>query len=171
MFKQVLNNENTLVRIKDVLNYEQPNKYLVTSTDYSPDSSLNPVLTANKAFILGYTDELFGVYDKGECIIFDDFTMDVKFVNFSFKVKSSAIKILTAKPNVNLKFIFEYLSFLNLSASEHKRHYISEIESMEISLPDSHYQNQIANTLSIIDEKIKMESEIQRLMVSKNNTC
>jgi len=69
---------------------------LATNTDYSSDTSLIPVLTANKAFVLGYTDEDLCIYDKGECIILDDFTMDVKFVNFQFKVKSSAIKILKA---------------------------------------------------------------------------
>jgi type I restriction enzyme S subunit len=106
----------------------------VTNTDYSSDDSLIPVLTANKAFILGYTKENFGIYDKGECIIFDDFTMDIKFVDFLFKVKSSAIKILTTKTDVNLKFMFEYLSFLFIS-NDHKRHYISEIERMKIHCP------------------------------------
>ena len=91
------------------MNYEQPTKYLVSDTDYSSDASKIPVLTANKSFVLGYTNEKFGIYDKGECIIFDDFTMDLKFVDFPFKVKSSAIKILTPKLNVNLRFVFEYL--------------------------------------------------------------
>ena len=167
LYKQILNGENELVRIKDILNYEQPTKYLVTNTDYSSDTSLIPVLTANKAFVLGYTDEGFGVYDKDECIIFDDFTMDMKFVNFRFKVKSSAIKILTAKPNMNLKFTFEYLSFLNLSSNEHKRHYISEIEQMEIAFPDHIRQKQIAVVLSSIDEKIKTESEIYTLLIKQ----
>ncbi len=65
LYKQILNGENELVRIKDILNYGQPTKYLVTNTDYSSDTSLIPVLTANKAFVLGSTDEGFGVYDKG----------------------------------------------------------------------------------------------------------
>jgi len=164
LYEQILNQENEIVQIKEVLNYEQPTKYLVSNTDYSSDNSLIPVLTANKAFVLGYTAEDFGIYDKGECIIFDDFTMDTKFVDFPFKVKSSAIKILTAKSNVNLKFMFEYLSFLGLSSVEHKRHYISEIEPIEISLPKHHKQNQIANILSGIDEKIKMESDIYTLL-------
>ncbi len=167
LYKQIHSEENELVQIKDVLNYEQPTKYLVTNTDYSSDTSLIPVLTANKAFVLGYTDEGFGVYDKDECIIFDDFTMDMKFVNFRFKVKSSAIKILTAKPNMNLKFTFEYLSFLNLSSNEHKRHYISEIEQMEIALPDQNRQKQIAVILSSIDDKIKTESEIYALLIKQ----
>ena len=167
LYKQILNGENELVRIKDILNYEQPTKYLVTNTDYSSDTSLIPVLTANKAFVLGYTDEGFGVYDKDECIIFDDFTMDMKFVNFRFKVKSSAIKILTAKPNMNLKFTFEYLSFLNLSSNEHKRHYISEIEQMEIALPDHIRQKQIAIVLSSMDEKVKTESKVYTLLIKE----
>ncbi len=108
-----------------------------------------------------------GVYNKEECIIFDDFTMDMKFVNFPFKVKSSAIKILTAKPSVNLKFIFEYLSFLDLSSLEHKRHYISEIELMEIALPDNHEQNQISNILHRIRQKIENENEMQKVLIKQ----
>ena len=167
LYEQILNQENEYVQIKDTLNYEQPTKYLVTNTDYSSDISLIPVLTANKAFVLGYTDEEFGIYDKGQCIIFDDFTMDIKFVNFIFKVKSSAIKILTAKPNVNLKFIFEYLSFLNLSSNEHKRHYISEIEPMEMQLPNYVQQTYVADFLSSIDDKIKTEFEIHTLLLKQ----
>lgn len=167
LFAHILNEGNELVQIKELLNYEQPNKYLVTNTDYSSDTSLIPVLTANKSFVLGYTDEFFGVYNKEECIIFDDFTMDMKFVNFPFKVKSSAIKMLTAKPNINLKFIFEYLSFWDLSSNEHKRHYISEIELMKIALPDCISQNKIADTLSSIEEKIKIESKINILQVKQ----
>ncbi|SHH42747.1 type I restriction enzyme, S subunit [Chryseobacterium oranimense] len=167
LYEQILNQENEYVQVKDTLNYEQPTKYLVTNTDYSSDISLIPVLTANKAFVLGYTDEEFGIYDKGQCIIFDDFTMDIKFVNFIFKVKSSAIKILTAKPNVNLKFIFEYLSFLNLSSNEHKRHYISEIEPMEMQLPNYVQQTYVADFLSSIDDKIKTEFEIHTLLLKQ----
>ncbi|WP_185208978.1 restriction endonuclease subunit S [Chryseobacterium sp. C3] len=167
LYEQILNQENEFVQVKDTLNYEQPTKYLITNTDYSSDISLIPVLTANKAFVLGYTNEEFGIYDKGQCIIFDDFTMDIKFVNFPFKVKSSAIKILTAKPNVNLKFIFEYLSFLNLSSNEHKRHYISEIEPMEIQLPNYIQQKHVADFLSSIDDKVKTEFEIHTLLIKQ----
>lgn len=78
--------------IKELLNYEQPTKYIVESDDYI--NAGIPVLTANKAFILGYTNEN-REYNKGNCIIFDDFTMDFKYVDFNFMVKSSALKILT----------------------------------------------------------------------------
>ena len=48
--------ENNLKRIKkigEILDYEQPQPYLVVSTDYV-DSGI-PVLTAGKSRILGYT--------------------------------------------------------------------------------------------------------------------
>lgn len=93
----------------DVANYEQPNKYLVQSKAYRNDFS-TPVLTAGKTFILGFTDEIQGVYmaSKNPVIIFDDFTTANKWVDFDFKIKFSAIKIITSKDEnkVLLKYIF-----------------------------------------------------------------
>ena len=154
--------------INQLLDYEQPTAYIVANDEYSTDTRLTPVLTANKGFILGYTDEKNGIYQKGACIIFDDFTMDAKYVSFSFKVKSSAIKILTAKPNVNLRFMFEYLSHWELKSEEHKRHYISEISPLVIELPSKEKQNIIAllmtslNNKLTIEEKAKIRYEVQK---------
>lgn len=128
---------------------------------------LTPVLTANKAFILGYIDDNWGGYNKRECIIFDDFTMDLKYVNFPFKVKSSAIKILTAKKNVNLRFVYEYLSFLRSSSTDYKHHYISEIEPMRISVPNTETQSRIANALFSLDRKIDLENSLYDLFVKQ----
>ena len=153
--------------IKDVLDYEQPTNYIVDNTDYQDNSSLTPVLTANKAFILGYSSEKKGIYDKGDCIIFDDFTMDLKYVDFPFKVKSSAIKILKSKYGVNLKYVFEYLSFLNLKSNDHKRHYISEIESIHIPVTKFERQNDIANLFFAMDKKITIESSYKKLFLSQ----
>ena len=83
-------------KLGDVLDYERPDNYIVKSTIYNSNNKI-PVLTANKSFVLGYTDENFGIYENIPAIIFDDFTTDSKFVNFPFKVKSSAIKILKEK--------------------------------------------------------------------------
>ena len=154
VFKQLESNCECWTEIGNMLQYEQPSKYLVASTEYS-DSYATPVLTANKAFILGYTDEEFGIYSKGECVIFDDFTMDVKFVNFPFKVKSSAIKILTAIGNNDLYFTYQYLQNLGLVSEEHKRHYISEIEPMIVACPTFEEQQNISNLLRSFDSKIE----------------
>ena len=154
VFKQLESSCEFCSEIGNMLQYEQPSKYLVTSTEYS-DSYTTPVLTANKAFILGYTDEEFGIYSKGECVIFDDFTMDVKYVNFPFKVKSSAIKILTANSGNDLYFVYEYLQNLGLVSEEHKRHYISEIEPMVVACPTFEEQQNISNLFRSFDSKIE----------------
>ncbi|MBC5617578.1 restriction endonuclease subunit S [Alistipes sp. NSJ-20] len=154
LYIQIQTGEFENKTIGDLLSYEQPVKYIVVDTEYSDDRNLIPVLTANKTFILGYTTEQENVFDKNECIIFDDFTMDVKYVNFPFKVKSSAIKILTAKTNINLYFVYEYLLFLRLMSEEHKRHYISEIEPLNIAIPNPAMQYKIVDCLRCINEQI-----------------
>ena len=154
LFRQIESTCSVYDEIRNMLDYEQPSEYFVNSTEYSDDYQI-PVLTANKAFILGYTDEAYGIYDKGNCIILDDFTMDVKYVTFPFKVKSSAIKILTAKQYVDLYFMYEYLLYLGLVSEEHKRHYISEIEPMNIISPPLETQEHIAQALQAISMKIE----------------
>ena len=153
--------------IADVLCYEQPTKYLVTDTDYTDDDSQVPVLTANKAFILGYTTENFGIYDKGPCIILDDFTLDCKYVDFKFKVKSSAIKILRAKAKTNVRFIFEYFRFLELNTTEHRRHYIAEIEPMSILLPSNEEIDRIACLFTALDERLEAARKELKILESQ----
>ena len=159
MFSLLKDEYTESFEINQLLDYEQPTAYIAANDEYSTDTSLTPVLTANKGFILGYTDEKFGIYQKGECIIFDDFTMDAKYVSFPFKVKSSAIKILTAKPNVNLRFMFEYLSYWELKSEGHKRHYISEIASLVIELPSKERQSIIASLMTSLNSKLDIEAK------------
>ena len=162
LFANLKNLPTEYTEIGELLNYEQPSEYIVASDEYIYDTTKVPVLTANKGFVLGYTDEQFGVYSKGECIIFDDFTMDVKYVSFPFKVKSSAIKILTASSNVNLRFMFEYLQSMDLKSEEHKRHYISEIATSVVAIPMIEIQNRIACIIDSIDRKLTIEQQVAK---------
>ena len=144
--------------VGDVLDYEQPQPYIVENTEYTAEGI--PVLTANKAFVLGYTSETNGIYDQGDCIIFDDFTLDCKYVDFPFKVKSSAIKILTAKNKELLRYTFEFLKYLDLSTEEHKRHYIAETQNQEIILPTEQMVKTIAHIFSILS--LRMETAVKQ---------
>lgn len=143
------------IELSDLLNYEQPSKYLVGEI-LPYDKNKIPVLTANKAFILGSTDDSSGIYTQGDCIIFDDFTTDIKYVNFPFKVKSSAIKILTPKTNTNLKFVYEQMKCIKYPLAGHKRYYLSEYQYITISIPDISEQQAIADVLSTADEEIDL---------------
>ncbi|RVY36925.1 restriction endonuclease subunit S [Helicobacter pylori] len=140
------------VRLGDILSYEQPTKYLVATTQYL-QKGFTPILTAGKTFILGYTNDKHGIYTNIPVIIFDDFTTDSKMVNFPFKVKSSAIKILSLRDNnqADLKYIYEKLTLLKHQVTDHKRYWIDEFSNFEIPLPPLNEQIAIANILSDLD--------------------
>ncbi|MEQ5565312.1 restriction endonuclease subunit S [Providencia hangzhouensis] len=139
----------------ELLEYKQPTPYLVNSTDYNDDYDI-PVLTAGKTFILGYTNELEGIYrGKLPVIIFDDFTTDSKFVDFPFKAKSSAMKILTARDGVSIKYVFEAMQMLDFKIGGHQRHWISIFSNQVIAIPEIAEQRKIASALSCADGEIE----------------
>lgn len=127
----------------DLLEYEQPTAYIVESTDYS-DSYSVPVLTAGKSFILGYTNEMDGVFDKTPVIIFDDFTTATQYVNFPFKVKSSAMKILHINKDLVLpKYIYYRIQIIQFDHSTHKRYWIQQYSKIRVSIPPIPEQERI----------------------------
>lgn len=159
LFKDIHKNANCC--IQDYVIYEQPQKYIVHSTDYlSYGKDYTPVLTANQSFILGYTLEKDGIYEKGDCIIFDDFTNENKYVDFPFKVKSSALKILQTKEGLMLKFFYEYLQFLNFESTDHKRHYLSEVAVTDISVPNLKEQTFVCKIFTSFDNKLRNEKAL-----------
>lgn len=126
-----------------LLSYEQPTPYIVNSTKYS-DKYATPVLTAGKSFIIGYTNEETGIYDSLPVIIFDDFTTSSQYVNFKFKIKSSAMKILTANTELVLpKYIFYRMQIINFDHSTHKRYWIQHYSKIKIDVPSMAEQERI----------------------------
>lgn len=142
-------------QLKEVLVYEQPGKYIVE--DHSYLNTGTPVLTANKSFVLGYTAETDSIYDNVPAIIFDDFTTDTKYVDFVFKVRSSAIKILTSRRDDELRFVFELMSQIRFDPTQHKRYYISQYQHLEIALPNRDEQKKITDCLGSLDDLITAE--------------
>ena len=143
-------------KLGEILNYEQPTKYIVRSTNYKKFGSI-PVLTAGKSFILGYTDEKNGIFpkDKLPVIIFDDFTTALKFVDFPFKVKSSAMKILHPKKDlVDAKYVFYKMQTIDFPVTQHKRYWISKYSQIKIPLPPLSEQKRIVEKIEKLFAKI-----------------
>lgn len=155
-------------KLGECLDYIQPTKYLVSSTEYD-NSYSTPVLTAGKTFILGYTNETNGIFEKNlPVIIFDDFTTATQFVDFPFKAKSSAMKILIPRQDIDIKFIYEAMQIMNYEIGGHERHWISKFSQIDMQIPCLEEQTKIANFLSAIDDKINhCQSQIANTEVWK----
>lgn len=133
--------------LNELLPYEQPGAYIVESTDYN-DAYKTPVLTAGKTFILGYTNETKGIFDRLPVIIFDDFTTASQYVNFKFKVKSSAMKILNINTDLVIpKYIYYKMQVINIDHSTHKRYWIQQYSKIKIKVPPIPEQQRIVSRI------------------------
>lgn len=155
-------------KLGEILSYEQPTKYLVKSTEYYDNNDI-AVLTANKSFILGYTDENDGVFENVPVAIFDDFTTASKYVDFPFKVKSSALKILKLKnESSDLRFVFGKMQLIQFPLGDHKRYWISEYRHLKIEVPSIAEQTTIAKTLCDMDAEIEqLEQKLDKYRMIK----
>ena len=146
-----INSINT-VSLGEVLEYEQPTKYIVDNTNYDDEFDI-PVLTAGKSFLLGYTNETHNVFSNVPVIIFDDFTTAFKYVDFPFKVKSSAMKILKANKEIaDIRFLYYRMMKTGIDTELHKRYWISKYSKVKISLPPLEQQKKIAAILDAADD-------------------
>ena len=154
-------------KIGELAEYEQPLNYIVKSTDYN-DNFDTPVLTAGQTFILGYTSETSGVYaatKENPVIIFDDFTGAFKWVDFPFKVKSSAMKMIKAKRSLtSLRYVFHLMGFLNYTSSDHKRLWISVYSELLVPVPPLPVQREIVR---ILDSFTEVTAQLQEQLTQE----
>ena len=157
-------------KFQDIFSFERPDNYIVKSDKYSNEYTM-PVLTANKAFVLGYTKE------NSPCtktsLIFDDFTLECKYVDFPYMVKSSAIKILTVKDSKkdNLRFSFERLNTTKIEILGHARHYISVVQPTETRTPEIAEQNKISAFFSNLDNLITLHQRKLEKLKNIKKAC
>lgn len=150
-------------KLEEFISYEQPTKYIVDSDQYD-DSYKIPVLTAGKSFILGYTDEKNNIFDNLPVIIFDDFTTSVQFVDFPFKVKSSAMKLLKNTEQADIKYCYYLLKFLQHTPENHKRQWLSATSQNIVELPIIEKQKNIVRKLDKILEVIDNQNKQLELL-------
>lgn len=153
------------VELSSVINYEQPSKYIVENTKYNDDYD-TPVLTAGQTFILGYTNEKDGIYKaskKEPVIIFDDFTTSFHWVDFNFKVKSSAMKMLKVidENKSNFRYLYYCMKNIKYVPLDHTRQWIEKYSKFMIPLPPIKVQKEIVR---ILDEFIEKTTKLQELL-------
>ena len=161
LIQELCPNGVEFVKLGDVLDYEQPTKYIVKCKDYQNEGM--PVLTAGQTFILGYTDETNGIFEASKenpVIIFDDFTTSFHWVDFNFKVKSSAMKMLRvlSEREVSFRFVYYAMKCIKYQTLEHSRQWISKYSQIEIPLPPIEVQTEIVR---ILDKFTSLEAELE----------
>ena len=162
LIKELCPNGVEYKELGEYLDYIQPTKYIVESTDYKNEYSI-PVLTAGQTFILGYTDEKKGIYEasmENPVIIFDDFTGSMHWIDFKFKIKSSAMKIIIPKANKTLNFKYFYYLLKNIKyfSETHTRLWISVFSKFLVPIPPLEIQEEIVR---ILDDYTKSVEELK----------
>ena len=165
-------------KLGEVFKYEQPQAYIVESTEYDDKNDI-PVLTAGQSFILGYTNEHFGIKGASEnnpVVIFDDFTTSSHYVDFPFKVKSSAMKLLTLNSQKdNIHCAYNVLKNINYLPVSHERHWISTFAKFDILLPKcadeqkqvGQYFSQLDNLITLHQRKLDALKKIKSALLEK----
>lgn len=150
-------------KLDELLSYEQPGPYIVKSTNYN-DSYETPVITPGKSFILGHTNETDGIYSVGnnKVIIFDDFTTASRLIDFDFKVKSSAMKILKSSDvkRFNIEYLYYFLQTIYVNNDTHKRYWISEYAPLKVKI---HNYDEQLRIIDYIKKAYKILDSINRI--------
>ena len=159
-------------KLGELFDYEQPQPYIVRGTEYD-DSFPTPVLTAGQSFVLGYTNEKQGIKmasPEHPVIIFDDFTTSSHFVDFPFKVKSSAIKLLTLRDkNEDIHFAYQVLQNIAYTPVSHERHWISKFATFATLMPECKSEMQaIGHFMSNLDGLITLHQR-KRLSIRQRS--
>ena len=165
LIKKLCPNGVEYKELDTLVDYIQPTKYIVKSTKYNDEYDI-PVLTPGQTFILGYTNEKEGIYNadkENPIILFDDFTTAFRWINFKFKVKSSAVKILIPKNNnINFRYIFYTMQTIKFDNTQHNRQWISKYSILKIPVPPIEVQNEIVRILDNFTElEAELESELE----------
>ena len=161
-------------KLEDIFKYEQPQAYIVESTEYD-DRFQIPVLTAGQSFVLGYTDEDFGIKNaspRNPVVIFDDFTTSSHYVDFPFKIKSSAMKLLSlVNEKDDIHCAYNVLQNIGYEPVSHERHWISTFAKFNVYMPqNSAEQKCIGNYFANLDNLITLhQRELEKLQNIKKS--
>ena len=141
----------------------------VDSNQYMSEGK-TPVIDQGADFICGYTNIVPSKKKQSQYhIIFGDHTRRLKFVDFDFILGADGTKVLLPKIEINIKYLFYYLSYLKIEEAGYSRHYKFLKRSM-ILLPPRNLQDKFASFVDVLEIKSKkmyeMKSQVAALISS-----
>lgn len=111
------------------------------------------------ASLCGWTDDLSAKVDASlPLLVFGDHTCVLKLVEHDFAQGADGIKIISAKPRVDIRFLFFGLQADPIVSASYRRHF-SLLQEKSLALPrEVAEQQRIADCLSSLDTRIAAET-------------
>ena len=153
---------------RDAAEWETATTYTLTSTvtppqkiptsDYRAEGLL-PIVDQSPDPICGWTDDLNASIDTPlPLIIFGDHTCVLKLVEHAFAQGADGIKIISALPHIDVRFLYYSLQVDPITSTAYRRHF-SLLQEKRVAFPEEFAeQRRIADCLSTLDDQIAAES-------------
>ncbi|MCB8604714.1 restriction endonuclease subunit S [Veillonella nakazawae] len=143
----------------DVMYDDTKNARKIKSCDYNHEGKY-PIIDQSSKNVIGYTDEIDGLYNDVPVIIFGDHTRRFKLVEEPFFIGADGTKVLKLRSSVyDYKFIYYYLLHKKIPDTGYNRHFkwVKELEFPEI--PRS-IQSDIVKKLEVLNDLISSKNKL-----------
>lgn len=146
----------------DVMYDDTKNARKIKSCDYN-NKGKYPIIDQSSKNVIGYTDEVDGLYKDVPVIIFGDHTRRFKLVEEPFFIGADGTKVLKLCSSVyDYKFIYYYLLHKKIPDTGYNRHFkwVKELEFPEI--PRS-IQSDIVQKFEVLNDLISRKNKLLEL--------
>ena len=128
----------------------------IASQDFK-ESGLYPIISQEEAYISGYWDNPEDVFHIIKpVVIFGDHSRHLKYVDFDFVIGADGVKILSPVDDINTKYFYYYLKWLDIPSLGYSRHFKSLKEKTVKVFPiedQQHIVDELDLLTGIIDKK------------------
>ena len=146
----------------DVMYDDTKNARKIKSCDYNNEGKY-PIIDQSSKNVIGYTDEIDGLYKNVPVIIFGDHTRRFKLVEEPFFIGADGTKVLKLCSSVyDYKFIYYYLLHKKIPDTGYNRHFkwVKKLEFPEI--PRS-IQSDIVKKFEVLNDLISSKNKLLEL--------
>lgn len=141
----------------------------VASQDFK-QSGRFPIISQEEAFISGYWDSPEDVFHISKpVVIFGDHSRHIKYIDFDFVIGADGVKILSPVDDINAKYFYYYLRWLDVPSLGYSRHFKSLKEKTVKVFPIDKQQRIVSELdllTDIIDKKNAQLRDLDNLAQS-----
>ena len=119
------------------------------------ESGRYPIISQEESFINGFWDDPGDVFHVTEpVVIFGDHTRHLKYIDFDFVLGADGVKILSPVKDINAKYFYYYLQWLNIPSLGYSRHF-KLLKENHIKVAPAKTQLKITTELDILSRVIE----------------